>query len=136
MSVFLSLKNKRVVLLTIKIKTVRLGERIWRSPPKMLIVGIVSSRSDSRGFFVQDVFCYLGLCVSVSKFICSNYRLHLLSTVRPRITLTQCPHGLPSQEGTSQESFWVPTGGRQTAGSSLKTELLRTRLNFVSRANP
>ena len=53
----------------------------------MLIVGIVSSRSDSRGFFAQDVFSYLGLCVSVSKFVYSNYRLHLLSTVRPELHL-------------------------------------------------
>ena len=34
-------KNKHVVLLTIKTKSVRSGGRIWRSPPKMLIVGIV-----------------------------------------------------------------------------------------------
>ncbi len=92
-------KNMCVVLLTSKF-SVRLGERIWRSPHKDVMYWNSSSRSDSRGFFVQVVFsclvCQLGYLNTYS-----NYRLHLLSTVRPQIILTQGPYGLPRQEGTS-----------------------------------
>ncbi len=114
-------KNKRVVLLTSKF-SVRLGERIWRFPPQDVMYWNSSSRLDSRGFksFSKCLVCQLGYLNTYS-----NYRLHLLFTVRPQIILTQCPHGLPSQEGTRQGSFWVTTIGCQSASSWLHITFLR-----------
>jgi len=102
----------------------------------MLIVGIVASRSDSRGFFAQDVFSYLGLCVSVPKFIYSNYRLHLLSTVRPELLLPNAHTDCQVKKARVKSHSVSRPADARPLDSSLKSELVRTSLNLMSRASP
>ncbi len=91
----------------------------------MLCIGIVPqdwTLEDSLfKLFSKCLVCQLGYLNTYS-----NYRLHLLFTVRPQIILTQCPYGLPNQEDTSQGTFQVTIVGHQPASSWLHITSLGT----------
>ncbi len=82
-------KNKHVVLLT----QCEIRRKDLEIPPPQVIMFYrnSSSRSDSRGILCSSHFSCL-VCQLVYLNTYSNYRLHLLSMVRPQITLTQVPH--------------------------------------------